>query len=489
MRCLYITQEYAPLFTEGGLGLTSRFLPAALQSEYDVTHDLVLPYYPWLIKQGSHRTEEICRLSPVSIASRETEARILRLLGHGGPCEVYLVRADPWYDRGGIYRDEEYTEFGDAAERAAFFGSCVAQWVRGTGDRYDLVHANDWQSGAALAQLAVDRGTARRPALLMNIHSAEYPGLLDGTRLDALGLPAEAVAALRREPGEESLLLLGLLSADASVTCSPGYAAGLAKEFAGTGIGRVLADLPLSGIVSGVDPEVWNPAADGRPSLPFDPADPRSVDTGKRRNKRALQHRLGLPVNDSVPVLGVCSRVVRAKGTDALLDGLRPILRTGRVQLVLVGPAEPGLRAECEALAAELPDAMVYVPRFDQETAWLVYAGSDFTVMPSRAEPCGLNQLIAMAYGTLPLVTPVGGLLDTVTDLRTAPADGTGFFIPEPTGEAVRQTVLSALDWLRDDPQAVAAARGRALAQDWSWSRTAAEFTSLYAQLTGGLAP
>ncbi|GAA2228062.1 glycogen synthase GlgA [Kitasatospora cystarginea] len=482
---MYITQEYAPLFTEGGLGLTSRALPAALQSERGIRHDLVLPYYPWLVERSGHRVEEVCRLPARSVAGVRAEATVVRLLDHGGPCEVYLVRADRWYARGGLYRDESYVEFPDAVERAAFFGWCVAEWVRRTGIRYDLVHANDWQSGAALAHLAAARRDGQRPRLLMNIHSAVYQGALTGPP-DELGLPEEAVATLLRAPGEASLLLLGLLSADAAVTCSPAYAAGLAGEFDGTAVGRALADLSLSGIVSGVDPGVWHPGAAGRPTQPFDPADPESVEAGKQLNKLRLQHRLGLREDDGIPVLGVCSRLVAEKGTDLLLDGLRPLLRAGRAQLVLVGPAVAELRGACDELVDELPGAVACLPRFDQEVAWLVYAGSDFTVMPSRAEPCGLNQLIAMAYGTLPVVTRVGGLADTVTDIRTAPADGTGFFIPEQTAEAVRQTVMEALDWLRADPDAVAAARGRALAQDWSWSRTAAEFSSLYSQLTEG---
>ncbi|MFB0619111.1 glycogen synthase [Streptomyces sp. AGS-58] len=477
MRVLYITQEYAPYFTEGGLGLTSRALPAALQTEAGVTHDLVLPYYPWLIERHGLSVEAVCRLPRAPGTPEGGEATVYRLLDHGGPCEVFLFRLDSRYGRAGIYRDENYVEFADAVERAAIFGRGVADWVGLSGRSYDLVHANDWQSGAALAHLRARR-TQTPTALVMNVHSAAYQGEFTRRQGPELGLPAAALHRLREQGADRpSLLLLGLSSADAAVTCSPTYDRELSAQLSGTALGDTWQALPTAGVVSGVDPRVWDPAVPDRPSKPYDAA---TVDAGKRDNKALLQKALGLPLDTSVPVLGVCSRFVAEKGTDLLLEAVAPLLAEGAAQIALVGPAAPGMRELITAAVREARGRLAYVPRFEQDIAWLLYAGADFTVMPSRIEPCGLNQLIALAYGTLPVVSPVGGLRDTVLDLRAEPDRGNGFLISEHTPASVRDSVRAALDWAASSPGRLTEVRRRAMAQDWSWSRTAREFAQLY---------
>ncbi|MFF4588362.1 glycogen synthase [Streptomyces sp. NPDC001388] len=479
MKCLFVTQEYAPLFAEGGLALTSNALPAALHARHGFEHDLVLPYYPWLVERLGLRTEEVCRLPETEVAGRRAAASVVRLLDLDAPCTVYLVRCDAWYARDGIYCDDDYVPFADEAERAAFFGHCVAEWVRRDRRDYDLVHGNDWQSGAALAALrAHDRD---RPNLL-TVHNGMYQGSLRGRPLDRFALPEAAVRLLERYGADDpSLLLLGQLSADSVVTCSPGYAREMTDEFAGTPVGAALARTRTRGIVFGVDTRVWDPAAEGRSSIPYGPLD---VHTGKARNKGELQRRLGLREDPDIPVIGVCSRLVPAKGTDLLLEALAPLTRAGRAQLALVGPATAELRPALARTLEESAGNVAHLPRFDQDAAWLVYAGSDFTIMPSRTEPCGLNQLISYRYGTLPLVSPVGGLRDTVVDLRVDPERGTGMFIPRHTARSVRDTVCEALAWRAERPGAFAAARSRVMKEDWSWNRTADRYAEIYRTLT-----
>jgi starch synthase len=479
VKCLYITQEYAPLFAEGGLALTSNALPAALHARHGIEHDLVLPYYPWLVERHGLRTEVVCRLPEIEVAGRRAAASVVRLLDPGAPCSVYLVRCDAWYARNGIYCDDDYVPFADEGERAAFFGACVAAWVRRDGRGYDLVHGNDWQSGAALAAL---RAQDRDLPILLTVHNGMYQGSLRGTAPDRLALPEYAVRLLDRFGADDpSLLLLGLLSADSVATCSPGYAREMTHEFSGTPVGAALAQVRTRGIVFGVDLRVWDPAAEGRSTVPYGTVD---VHTGKARNKKALQRRLGLEPDADIPVIGVCSRLVHAKGTDLLLAALAPLTRAGLAQLALVGPATAELRPALARMIEESPGTVAHLPGFDQDAAWLVYAGSDFTIMPSRTEPCGLNQLISYRYGTLPLVSPVGGLRDTVVDLRTDPEHGTGMFIPRHTVDSVRDTVCEALAWRTERPDAFAAARLRVMNQDWSWNRTADHYAELYRSLT-----
>ncbi|MFB0619087.1 glycogen synthase [Streptomyces sp. AGS-58] len=479
MKCLYITQEYAPLFSEGGLGLSSAALPAALDGGHGTHHDLVLPYYPRLVDRLALRTEEVCVLPERRVTGIRAGATVHRLLDHQHSGDIFLIRADAWYDRPGMYRDEQYRPFADEAARGAFFGWCVAEWAAVEQRGYDLVHGNDWQSGAALAHFR-----DRFPDLpqILTIHNGLYSGDLRTEELDALGLPASALRMLREHAdGRPSLLLAALLAADTVVTCSTGYVDDLLRETRGTAVGAALERARPTGIVFGVDAGLWDPAAADRPTYPYDAS---TVQLGKQLNKQELQKTLELHADEHVPVIGVCSRLVHEKGSDLLLEALEPMLRGQTAQLVLMGPADGHLKETLGALRADVPEFLAYVPRFDQDIAWLTYAGADLTVMPSRVEPCGLNQLIAYRYGTLPVASPVGGLRDTVVDVRVDPVDGSGFLIPEHSVQAVRSTVGEALAWL-ERPDVPAAVRTRVMRQDWSWARTARQYAQVYARLGG----
>ncbi|WP_331751360.1 glycogen/starch synthase (plasmid) [Streptomyces sp. NBC_00715] len=478
MKSLFVTQEFAPFFSEGGLGLTSAALPASLDALHGIRHDLVMPYYPWLVNRLSLGTEQVSALTERQIAGHRSAATVHRLLDHDHNGNIFLIRADSWYDRAAIYRDDRYLPFPDEAARSAFFGSCVADWLAADRRSYSLVHGNDWQSGSVLAHL---RDRYPSLPLLLTIHNGFYTGELLRDELLGLGLPAGQVGLLlQHEPDRPSLLLAGILAADAVVTCSPGYAQELLEQTSDTPLGSALHRAEPTGIVFGVDGELWHPGAIGRSTLPFDAS---NVDAGKQLNKQELQKRLRLTQDDSVPLIGVCSRVVPEKGSDLLLEALAPLLVRGSAQLVLVGPAEDALRTTLHLLGERAVGNLSYIPHFDQDIAWLTYAGADLTVMPSRVEPCGLNQLIAYRYGTLPVVNPVGGLRDTVTDVRSDPTGGGGFLIPELSAEAVRATVLDAMEWMKQ-PGELTETRRRVMEQDWSWTRTAGEYARIHLALT-----
>ncbi|MGD3112016.1 glycogen synthase [Streptomyces sp. YGL11-2] len=476
MRCLYLTQELAPYFVEGGLGQTARALPLALEQDHGLVHDLVVPYYPWLVDDHGLHTERVWSTKSLAVGGVSAPAQVDRLLVREGPGEVYLVRSGHWYDRAGMYRDAQYLEYADATARAAFFGACTAAWLTSTGRGYDLVHGNDWQSGPALAHLRSMRGASPRPALLLNVHSAEYTGVVAPGEISSLSLPEYWHRELAAAGDEASLLLLGALAADAVTTGSPSYAQELLAQTADSALGGALNSRPLTGIVAGIDTELWRPEARARLTVPYGPQDVRR---GKAANKRLLQERCGLKADPAVPLLGVCSRIVPEKGTDLLLEAIAPLVRDGACQLVVMGQGDAALVSALVSLARDVPLGMHHVPAFDQDSAWLTYAGADFTVMPSRAEPCGLNQLIAMTYGTVPVVSAVGGLRDTVIDLDSS-NEGTGFVLPELTAGALRHTVLRAARWLSGPADQVEAVRRRVMAQDWSWDRSARDTAELY---------
>jgi len=478
LRCLFVTQEYAPFFAEGGLGVTSSALPRALMAGHGIEHDIILPFYPRHVSQSGLETREVCVLAEREIGGVRSGAEIHLLLGHGDPCNIFLLKADRWYDRPGIYCDDEYRAFADEAVRAAFFGSCVADWITTQRRSYDAVHANDWQSGPLLNHLS---HLAPGIPKLLTIHNAMYRGLVADGDLGRLGLPEPQLSEFEsRHEGKPDLLLAALLAADAAVTCSPTYSRELAAVSQGTPFGKELDRTGLTGIVFGVDAGVWDPSAPGRSTEPFSL---ETVDAGKLENKSRLRKTMGLQADMDIPLIGVCSRLVPEKGSDILLSALAPMLSEKRVQLVLIGPATDKIAKQIETLRTENPGEISYVPHFRQDEAWLLYAGSDLTVMPSLVEPCGLNQLIAYRYGTLPVVTATGGLRDTVTDVLADSAGGAGFIIPESTTASIRATVDTAVRWMQETPAEVTRVRRRAMALDWTWAATADRYAEILKEL------
>jgi starch synthase len=485
MHCLYLTQELAPYFAEGGLGLTAAALPHAIQRRMDVTFTIILPYYPSHVERAGLDVEHLLSLPSQTLGGRPEPATIWRAPQLCGPNEILLVRSDPWYARdGGIYRDRDYVEYADAVARSAFFGSVVVQWVKRHPGRYTIVHGNDWQSGMALFLLARLRNMRREkhPRILYEIHSAEYRGdfMLD-TAEATLGLSASELEAVQMYAcTQPSMMLLAMRAADALVTCSPTYARELFEVLAGTPMLQDLERLGIIGVVSGVDAEQWDPAI---PAPPCQPYTVETVETGKQRNKLILQEHLGLMVAPHIPLYCICSRLVPEKGIDLVIEGLSELVRQRTIQLAVMGLGEPSYRTAFTRLQAAAPKAIRYCPLFDLTSARLLYAGSDFTLMPSRTEPCGLNQLIAMRYGTLPVASRVGGLNDTVIDVNQDKEHGTGFLLETPTARQLLHTVEESIAWFHGDPDNIATVRRRVMRLDWSWERSAAEYSKLYGQL------
>jgi len=484
MRCLYVTQELDPYFVEGGLGVTAANLPRALSREYAIPHTVILPYYPRLATSEVADAEELALLGPVSLRQDTWYPTILRMPGTLDP-EILFVRCDEWYSRdGGIYRDPQYVEYRDAVPRALFFGRCVARWIHANPGRYSLLHANDWQSGAAVFTLASRSRmpVPSSPRLLFNVHNGQYRGDLtaewSGALLSSDGPPPTDNAAWPRQP---SLLALGLLKADALATCSPSYATEFICSLTDPLVRDRVREMGITGIVSGVDYTEWGPDHRVTGAHRYTAA---TVQAGKRVNKRALQARCGIRIDERLPVASVCSRLVPEKGIDQILDGLAPLVHTERMQLVVVGRGEPRYHRSLDSLARRARGMVHWDPQFTKSFVHLLYAGSDFTLMPSLVEPCGLNQLISMHYGTLPIVHAVGGLNDTVTDLITRPGNGTGFVSRQDGSDGLQAVTQAAIQWLTGSvPAVVQRTRQRAMRADWSWHRTAGQYAALYSRL------
>lgn len=485
MRCLYLCQELAPHFTEGGLGLTAATLPYRIDSCFDCEHTILLPHYPALVQAARVRTRKLAELPPVTIAGRTCSPAIEMMMDTSGPNRVLLLRADEWYLRkGGIYRDPNYVEYEDAALRASFYGASVRNWMETGAEKYDLVHANDWQSGMALLMIS---GIRRRqgsylPRLLYNIHSGVYRGYLEQDQLTRLTLTPDELASLREHIGADgwSSMLAGMVAADALVTCSPNYALELRELLARTSMSAPLEKKGVTGILSGIDTHRWDPNSVEAPSARYTVAD---VTEGKTLNKLDLHRRCAFVPEPTALTLGICGRLVQEKGIDFVVPGLLKCLETDSCRLIVMGNAEPQYRELFRGLEQELPRSVRYWCGFDLTLARLLYAGCDATLMPSLTEPCGLNQMISMRYGTLPIVSLAGGLKDSVVDLRHDPENATGLTMGQVSAAELRNAVKYTANWFRTDPHGVYVTRQRMMSCDWSWDRSAALYHALYERL------
>jgi starch synthase len=347
----------------------------------------------------------------------------------------------------------------------------------------EVLHAHDWQTGLAPAYLHFQGGT--RPGTVMTVHNLAFPGKASRNLLSGLGLPQQSYAIDGVEfYGTISLLKAGLLFADRITTVSPTYAAEICTADAGMGFDGLLRNRAnvLSGILNGIDTAVWDPSTDLSLAARFD----RTTLARRAANKVALQARLGLDQNATVPLFGVVSRLTWQKGADLVL-GCLPVMQALGAQLALVGAGDPGIESGLRFAAEGAPDRIGCVIGYDEGLAHLVQAGADALLVPSRFEPCGLTQMCALHYGAVPLVSRVGGLADTVIDANAAAlAAGvaTGVqFAPVNAGSlemALRRTVA-----LYREPSIWQTLQANGMAADVSWRGPARQYAALYRDLVG----
>lgn len=475
-RVLFVSPEIPPWVKSGGLGDVTAALPAALRQSGVDTRVLVPGYGAAL---------DALR-NPVCIAEFPGYASLpaSRLLAaedvNGAPlllvdCPAFFRRPGTAYqDRSFVDWPDNHLRFGLLSRIAAILGSGSS----GLAWRPDIVHCNDWPTGLApayLSGLPVPRAVA-----VMAVHNLSHQGVFDPGTRSALGIPASMFAMNGVEYyGRLSFLKAGLYYADRLVTVSPTYAREIQTEEGGQGLGGLLRGRArdLVGILNGIDTRVWDPARDGHIAHPYDFA---SV-MRKSVNKLALQRQLGLDLGEERMLLGVVSRLAHQKGIDWLV-AIVPDLLQLPVQLAVLGSGEKQLETDLAALAAAHPTRIAAKIGFDDGLAHLIEAGADAFVMPSRFEPCGLNQMYSLRYGTPPIVRATGGLADTVVDCteRTL-ADGSanGFSFVEPAAEHLLATIERALHAWRHTPTWRALQR-RGMAQDFSWAASAQRYLSVY---------
>jgi starch synthase len=395
---------------------------------------------------------------------------------------LILVECDGYYAReGGAYQDSRGHDWEDNHLRFGLLSRAAA--LLGTGDtpldwRPDVIHCNDWPTGLAPAYLGLS-GNARS-ATLMAIHNIAFQGLFPAATVSALGLPAQSFSIEGVEfHGQLSFLKSGIVYADRISTVSPTYAREIQTEEQGCGLGGLLRHRggEVTGILNGIDSDAWNPAKDPFIAQHYD----RSQLGGKAANKAALQSRFGLDEDAAIPLLGVVSRLTHQKGLD-LLARIAAQVAERPAQIALLGAGESDVEAAFRKLAEAFPGRIGCAICYDERLAHQIEAGADLFVMPSRFEPCGLNQMYSMRYGTPPVVRATGGLADTVTDCneRTL-ADGsaTGFTFAEPTAAALLAAIERALEtW--SDRTAWRRLQENGMARDFGWRASARLYLKLF---------
>ncbi|MGA7803435.1 glycogen synthase GlgA [Bradyrhizobium sp.] len=481
IRVLSVASEIFPLIKTGGLADVTGALPIALKPE-GIEVRTVVPGYPGVMMSlGS--VEGVLHL-PDFFGG---DARLLRATS----CELglFVLDAPHLFARpGNPYLTPEGADWPDNALRFAALSRVAADIALGAVPSFvpDIVHAHDWHAAPTLAYLHYSK--RRRPATVMTVHNIAYQGVFPREMLAALGLPEDSFSVHGVEYyGQIGFLKAGLYFADRITTISPTYAKEILSDEGGVGLGGLLRDRcsDLSGITNGIDISVWDPATD--PHIPgcfyADMPSCFEAEALKNRavNKVALQRRLGLRPAPDAFLLGIIGQLSTEKGIDLLLDTLPTIVGEG-MQLAILGSGDRGLQYRCRAAAQADPERVSVSIGYDEGLAHLIQAGADAVVVPSRFEPCGLTQLCALRYGTVPIVSRVGGLEDSVVDAGDVAVTGgrqTGFKFAPVTAEHLADVLLRACATFHD----VAAWRRiqrNGMSTDVSWRNPASRYADLF---------
>jgi starch synthase len=469
-----VGSEALPFAKTGGLADVLGALPPALaRLGWDVT--LVMPRYR-SITAGS-----LVERLPIAIGGFHGDAAIYEAPLEDG-ARALLVDVPALYDRDGLYHVDN-VDYADNARRFAVLARVALELAVAAGRRPTVVHAHDWQAG--LAPVYLKTFYADHPLLggvpsVFTIHNLAYQGLFEADWLPRLDLPWNLLSMDRLEFwGRISFLKGGINAAEIITTVSPRYAREIQTPELGFGFDGILRarSAELYGILNGIDVDEWNPATDKYLPVPF------SVDdlSGKAAAKAAVLDRYGLPADETAmqrPLVGMISRMVDQKGFD-LIAQARTDLAGMDASFVILGTGEARYQEMWRELAASDPDRIGARIGFDEGLAHLIEGGSDIFLMPSRFEPCGLNQMYSLRYGTIPVVRAVGGLADTVRDYAESRRDANGFTFAEYTPAALLDALGRALQLFRN-PQKWRVLQTRAMKQDHSWDRSAREYVKIY---------
>lgn len=478
MKILFVSSEMSPLASTGGLGDVVGSLPLALKRlDHDVR--VIMPLYK-TIKQSYASELHFLRWSIIRLGWRTMYAGLFSMEVQGLP--VYLIDNDFYFGHDSLYIDYSFD-----IERFAFFQRAVLEAMgEPMGFEPDILHLNDWQTGMIPVLLESHyqaSGYHGQVRSLMTLHNLKHQGIHGRERVqDLLDLPdAYMTESKVLMGGDPNFLKAGIVFANRVTTVSPTYAREIMTDYFGEGLEGLLSaqSWKLSGILNGIDTDLYNPESDPEIAASFSA---RNWVRGKAACKKALQDELNLPREAKTPLLAMVTRLDAQKGLDLLLHILDELLEED-IQFVLLGTGDPSYEKRLQDAQEAHPDRMRAIIRYDRHLSRRIYAGADLFVMPSLFEPCGLSQMIAMRYGALPLVRQTGGLADTVDAYNKFEKTGTGFGFLNINAHELLYTAKDAIGVYREDREGWNHMVKAAMSGDYSWSRSAQAYADLYEKI------
>ena len=476
MKIVHAASEFFPHAKTGGLADAVASLSGTLA---DNGHEVsaFLPGYRFALEhKDAAKAERVLRLK-IEMGDQFLSGDV-RMFSPKKNLKIYLVCREEFFDRRNPYGTGE-RDYEDNADRFIFFCKGVVETLRLADLSADVVHSHDWQ-GALLPMLVRDAERRHDVTLavktVFTIHNIAYQGLFPRTVFARTNLPEDLNNMDGLEYYEQTNLLKGgILFADRVTTVSPQYAKEIQTPEFGNGLDGVVQtrEDDIVGLLNGVDMAVWNPATDALLPARYSAANL----AGKAACRAELLKKCGFTANYKGPVFGVVCRFAEQKGLDLLLANKDFFLKQ-ECRLVVLGSGEKRYEDALRKLAEQAPAKISLSARLDEAMSHLIEAGSDFFVMPSLFEPCGLNQMYSQVYGTVPIVSRVGGLIDTVVDADESPATGTGL-MAAPTAEGLGEALGRAMKLFADSPR-MAAVQKRGMAKDFSWKIAAAGYEKLY---------
>ncbi len=475
MRVLIVSSEIVPFAKTGGLADVTGSLPKALRG-IGVEADIVLPLYRQVDRERFPLTSGPSLRVPVG---HREEPGVIMETDAGSGIRAYLVRNDRYFDREFYYgtKDGDYV---DNCERFAFFCRAIMEWIGQSGRPYDILHCNDWQTAllpAYVRTLYSKEAAFRSTGTVFTVHNLGYQGLFWNHDLPLTGLGWELFTPQGVEfYGKLSVLKAGLVFSDILTTVSDTYSREIQTPEYGHGLEGVLYErrADLYGILNGVDYEDWNPETDPLIAARYSHRDL----SGKKACREDLLAEFGWEGPVDEPVIGVVGRLTAQKGFD-LIEQIGGWLAAQPVRVVILGTGERKYEDAMAGFGRLHPDRISLRFAFDNRLAHKIEAGSDIYLMPSRYEPCGLNQIYSLRYGTVPVVRNTGGLADTVIDADEVPARGTGFKFHGYDSAELQDVLSRALSAYADKPRWEAIVK-RGMMKDFSWEASAREYVSVY---------
>ncbi len=472
MKILYVTSEANPFAASGGLGDVMGALPSSVAAAEGNECAVIMPLYDTMKQQHRERLERVIDMS-FNHSWRHTGASVFKIVENG--VTYYFVENHYYFDRGRLYG-----EFDDA-ERFAFFSRSVVEFMLHSGNIPDILHANDWQTAPVIVYLKTEYAhidALRRIKTVYTIHNIEYQGKFGSECLgDVFGIHDMHRGVVEFD-GCINLMKGAMVSSDFITTVSPNYANELEHDFFAFGLSSIVraSRHKMRGVINGIDYGYFSPEKGGDIYASYNN---RTYKSGKAKNKAALQAEVGLPVEADIPLVVMITRFASQKGIDLVLHIIDELL-CENVQVIVLGTGEKEYEDAFRAAEQRHPDKLRALIKFDRVISKKMYAGADIFLMPSKSEPCGLAQMIACSYGTIPVVRSVGGLYDSI---RTYGEEGAnGFRFDNYNAHELLFTVKDALA-LYADKKKWNALTASAKKSNFTWENSAKEYISIYNNL------